>query len=77
MRWPWERAKDNLSQELEAHLQIAIAERVARREDPALARAAALRELGNLPLIEDVTRERWGWCGLRICFGTCATQRAA
>ena len=22
---------------------------------------AALRELGNLPLIQDVTRERWGW----------------
>jgi predicted permease len=64
MHWPWERAKESLSEELEAHLQMAIAERVADGEDPAQARAAALRELGNLPLIEDVTRERWGWMWL-------------
>lgn len=64
MRWPWERAKDNLSEELEAHLQIAIAERVARGEDAAHARADALRELGNVPLIEDVTRACWGWMWL-------------
>ncbi|HEY1803550.1 MAG TPA: ABC transporter permease [Terracidiphilus sp.] len=60
----WERAKESLSEELEAHLRMAIAERVARGEAPAEARAAALRELGNLPLIEDVTRERWGWLWL-------------
>ncbi len=64
MHWPWERAKESLSEELEAHLQMAIAERVADGEDPAQARAAALRELGNVPLIEDVTRERWGWMWL-------------
>jgi predicted permease len=64
MHWPWERAKESLSEELEAHLQMAIAERVADGEDPAQARAAALRELGNLPLIEDVTRARWGWLWL-------------
>lgn len=64
MHWPWERAKESLSEELEAHLQMAIAERVAEGEDPAQARAAALRELGNLPLIEDVTRERLGWIWL-------------
>jgi predicted permease len=61
---PWERAKENLSEELESHLEIAIAERVVRGEDATQARAAALRELGNMPLIEDVTRERWGWMGL-------------
>jgi predicted permease len=43
---------------------MATAERVADGEDPAQARATALRELGNLPLIEDVTRERWGWIWL-------------
>jgi predicted permease len=64
MHWPWERAKESLSEELEAHLQMAIYERVADGEDPAQARAAALRELGNLPLIEDVTRERWRWMWL-------------
>lgn len=64
MHWPWERAKESLSEELEAHLQMAIAQRVADGEDPSQARAAALRELGNLPLIEDVTRECWGWMWL-------------
>jgi len=64
MRWPWEQAKENLSEELDAHLQMAIAERVADGEDPAQARAAALRQLGNVPLIEDATRERWGWLWL-------------
>ncbi len=64
MHWPWERAKKSLSEELQAHLQMAIAERVGDGEDPAQARTAALRELGNLPLIEDVTRERWGWMWL-------------
>ena len=64
MHWPWERAKESLSEELEAHLQMVIAERVADGEDPAQARAAALRELGNLPLIKDVTRARWGWIWL-------------
>jgi predicted permease len=64
IRWPWERAKEMLSDELDSHLQMAITERVARGEDPAHARTAALREIGNLPLIEDVTRERWGWMWL-------------
>jgi len=64
IRWPWDRAKESLSEELESHLQMAIAARVARGEDPEHARAAALREVGNLPLIEDVTREHWGWMWL-------------
>jgi hypothetical protein len=49
MPWRWDRAKESLSEEFEAHLQIAIAERVDRGEDPAQARAAAMRELGNVP----------------------------
>jgi predicted permease len=60
MSWRWDRAKESLSEELQSHLNLAIAERVARGEDPVRARAAALRELGNLPLIEDVTRAHWG-----------------
>ena len=64
MFWRWDRAKQGLREELESHLNMAIAERVARGEDPLQARAAALREFGNLPLIEDVTRMRWGWMWL-------------
>ena len=62
--WRWDRAKQCLRDELQSHLNMAIAERVARGEDPAQARAATLREFGNLPLIEDVTRMRWGWLWL-------------
>jgi predicted permease len=68
IRWPWERAKEGLAEELEFHLQMAIAERVASGENLADARAAASREIGNLPLIEDVTRERWGWLWLENLF---------
>ena len=64
IRLPWERGKERLSDELEFHLKMAVGERVARGEDPAQARAAALRELGNVPLIEDVTRESAGWMWL-------------
>jgi hypothetical protein len=64
----WERAKQSLSEELESYLKMAIAERVACGEDLEQARAVALRELGNLPLIEDVTLERWGWLWLENLF---------
>ncbi len=60
----WDRAKENFSEELESHLNLAIAERVAGGEDPARARTAATRELGNIPLIEDVTRGNRGWLWL-------------
>jgi predicted permease len=56
--------KADLSEELESHLRMAVADRVARGEPPAEARRAAMREFGNLPLIADVTRERWGWLRL-------------
>jgi putative ABC transport system permease protein len=76
MRWPWDRAKEDLSEELESHLKMAISERVARGEDPAQAQAVALRELGNMPLIEDVTRERWGWMWLEnLLRDTCYALR--
>ena len=64
MRESWEQAKQSLSEELEAHLQMAIAERVRNGEDPGQARAAALRELGNIPLVEDVARDHRGWNSL-------------
>ena len=60
----WDRASQSLSEELKSHLKMAIAERVARGEDPPEARAAAMRELGNEPLIQDVTRALRGWLWL-------------
>lgn len=62
--WSALRRKEDLSQELKSHLQMATADRIARGESPAEARRAATREFGNVPLIADVTRERWGWLRL-------------
>jgi len=53
--------KKELREELETHLKMATADRVARGESPVEARLAAMREFGNVPLIADVTWERWGW----------------
>jgi len=63
MRPPWIRfakQKDELSEELRAHLQMAITHRMERGEPEAEARCNAMREMGNVSLIQDVTREMWG-----------------
>ncbi|HEX4004807.1 MAG TPA: ABC transporter permease [Acidobacteriaceae bacterium] len=61
-RWfSFDRRKADLDAELEAHLRMAIADRVARGESEPAARAAAERELGNAALAKDVTRQAWGW----------------
>lgn len=52
--------KDELDEELQAHLRMAVADRMARGEPEAEARRNAMREMGNIPLIEDVTRAMWG-----------------
>ena len=63
MKFPfaWERRRDELAEELDAHLRMAVEDRVARGETPDAARAAALREMGNPPLVAEVTRRQWGW----------------
>jgi predicted permease len=75
--------KSDLTEELNSHLNLAIADRISRGESPEAARANALREFGNLPLVADVTRERWGWLrferlfqDLRYALRTLARDRA-
>ena len=58
------RRKKDLAEEIESHLKMATADRIARGESPARARREAMREFGNIPLVADVTRERWGWLRL-------------
>ena len=53
-----------LHDEIDAHLQMAIADRAAQGESKEAARQAALREFGNVALVQDVTREAWGWTRL-------------
>lgn len=56
-----DRRKQELDEEIQAHLRMAAEDRVDRGEDPADARQEVLREFGNVGLVEDVTRDVWGW----------------
>jgi hypothetical protein len=58
MRW-W-RKKNELDAEIEAHIRMAVEDRVARGEAAGTARREVERELGNVALVKDVTREMWG-----------------
>src|SRR5688500_10190931 len=49
-----------LDEEIQAHLRMAVADRVARGESPESAELAARREFGNVGLVREVTREMWG-----------------
>ena len=49
-----------LREEIEAHLKMAAADRIARGQDPREADAAARRELGNISQIQEATRDVWG-----------------
>jgi len=50
-----------LDDEIKAHLQLAIADRIARGESPRDAERNARAEFGNELLIKEVTRAMWGW----------------
>src|ERR1700734_4065256 len=64
MKWfpsfGFQRRKRELQEEIDAHLRMAIGDRVARGETAETARQAAAREFGNIPLVQDVTRDMWG-----------------
>ena len=62
MRLPWRRAARDteLTEELLSHLEMATEQRIQRGESPALARANALREFGNVTHVAEVTRDMWG-----------------
>jgi predicted permease len=49
-----------LRREIQSHLDMAVADRIARGESPEAAAAAARRELGNLSQIQEATRDVWG-----------------
>jgi predicted permease len=53
-----------LEEEVQSHLQMAIQDRMDRGESAEPAETAAIRELGNVALVKDITRETWGWVRL-------------
>ncbi|HEX5431521.1 MAG TPA: ABC transporter permease [Bryobacteraceae bacterium] len=50
-----------LEEEIQAHLAMAKQDRIERGEAPASAEIAAHREFGDRTLIQEITREMWGW----------------
>ena len=59
-----QKRESELEEELQSHLQMAAQDRTDRGETPEQARGAARRELGNVGLIKEVTREMWGWASV-------------
>jgi putative ABC transport system permease protein len=51
---------DELREELRSHLQMAVADRIARGQSSPDAETAARRELGNASQIQEATRDVWG-----------------
>jgi predicted permease len=62
--WHRQKRDSELDEELQSHLQMAAEDRKDRGESPENARLAARRELGNIGIIKEVTREMWGWASL-------------
>ena len=61
----WRRRRDQeLDEEIESHLQMAMGDRMERGESAARASESARRELGNVALVKEITREMWGWTWL-------------
>ncbi len=51
----------DLDQEIQAHFEMAVRDRIERGESPREAASSARREFGNRTLITEVTRGMWGW----------------
>src|SRR5258708_2333962 len=56
--------QEELAQELQGHLQMAVSERIERGESVTEAAQSARREFGNVDLVQQVTRDQWGWLWL-------------
>ena len=63
-RFSRNRRNQELDEEIRAHLAMSSQDRMDRGETAAAARSAARREFGNPTLIQEVTREMWGWNSL-------------
>jgi predicted permease len=62
MNWRLGRRRDReLEEEIQAHLAMAARDRMERGERVESAERAARREFGNVPLIQETTRQMWGW----------------
>lgn len=56
-----ERREQDLKDELAFHFSTEVERRVSDGQSPSDALASAKRDFGNVPLVEEVTRDMWGW----------------
>jgi predicted permease len=68
MKWRRRKREEELDEELQSHLQMAIRDRLERGESAEEAESAARREFGNVGLIKETTRGMWGWTQTRLLF---------
>jgi len=61
----------DLQEEMDAHLRMAIRDRMERGQSQAAATSAALAEFGNRLLVREVTRDMWGWATLERLLQDC------
>src|SRR5690348_9121440 len=66
MRLPWWKRGQarELDEEIQSHLAMAAREREARGAAPDAARTESRREFGNVLLVQETTRDMWGWAWL-------------
>src|SRR6266852_3175422 len=66
MKFPLQRDRkqQELEQELQSHLRMAASDRTDRGESAERAQQAARSEFGNVGLVQQVTRDQWGWIWL-------------
>jgi macrolide transport system ATP-binding/permease protein len=84
LSWLWRRRskEDELREELQFHLEEEAEERQGQGLASEEARRAAIRDLGNVTLVQESTRAAWGWTlieqlgqDLRYAFRTMAANR--
>src|SRR5262245_23259677 len=66
--WRRRRREEELEEEIQSHLQMAIHDRMGRGESAEKAESAARREFGNVGLIKETTRGMWGWAEAKLIF---------
>ena len=61
----WQRDKQaQLEEEMQSHLRMAASDHINRGESRVDAEQAARPEFGNVGLVQQVTRDQWGWIWL-------------
>src|SRR5947207_659304 len=61
---PFKLRRTELDEEIQSHLRMTAEDWIDRGESDEGARRKAIREMGNVALIRDVTRETWGYLWL-------------